>query len=218
MPTRDLEYCLARLGLNQYYQVLANEGFDTWEVLLDIAESDLHHLGVKLGHQRVISQNWQALPADEHDTYRQLAKDAEVRYLTELAEYKKSPRFEAYERYLEAETAEPLKEYKRSKLEAVNSTTRIEYRDPHEHAMDSCSDSVQQETATISDRRSLISLPTDDTRLSADSCSSDLLCPLRSPLCRQVSLYACILFPSSHISSIYGHAKSSFSQEIILSS
>jgi hypothetical protein len=32
---------LARLGLSQYCETFANEGFDTWETLLDITESDL---------------------------------------------------------------------------------------------------------------------------------------------------------------------------------
>ncbi|KAF2844156.1 hypothetical protein T440DRAFT_527147 [Plenodomus tracheiphilus IPT5] len=157
MAMRDLEDRLARLGLNQYCQVFADEGFDNWEVLLDITECDLNHLGVKLGHrrklQRAIAESRRqcfgqpllstprsssmstggdkcvkrkdrrhsksdehaprqlssALPMEEHDTYRQLEKDAKERYLAELAEYKGSPRFEAYERYTEAEGAEPLK-------------------------------------------------------------------------------------------------------------
>jgi len=37
----DLKDRLARLGLSQYHQVLAAEGFDTWETVLDITESDL---------------------------------------------------------------------------------------------------------------------------------------------------------------------------------
>ena len=32
---------LERLGLSQYLQVLLEEGFDTWETLMDITESDL---------------------------------------------------------------------------------------------------------------------------------------------------------------------------------
>jgi hypothetical protein len=37
----DLKDRLARLGLSQYHEVLAAEGFDTWETVLDITESDL---------------------------------------------------------------------------------------------------------------------------------------------------------------------------------
>lgn len=37
----DLRQRLARLGLSQYLQVFTAEGFDTWETVLDITESDL---------------------------------------------------------------------------------------------------------------------------------------------------------------------------------
>jgi hypothetical protein len=32
---------LERLGLSQYHEVFVSEGFDTWETVLDITESDL---------------------------------------------------------------------------------------------------------------------------------------------------------------------------------
>lgn len=61
---------LERLGLSQYLQSFISEGFDTWDTILDITESDLqvYHLlktnsianplsrnalNVKLGHRRV---------------------------------------------------------------------------------------------------------------------------------------------------------------------
>jgi hypothetical protein len=37
----DLGQRLGRLGLSQYAERLALEGFDTWETVLDITESDL---------------------------------------------------------------------------------------------------------------------------------------------------------------------------------
>lgn len=37
----DLEAHLERLGLEQYLDAFIGEGFDTWETLLDIQESDL---------------------------------------------------------------------------------------------------------------------------------------------------------------------------------
>ena len=49
----ELKERLARLGLAQYSEVFVTEGFDTWETVLDITESDLGHLNVKLGHRRV---------------------------------------------------------------------------------------------------------------------------------------------------------------------
>ena len=66
----DLREPLSRLGLAQYIEKFKEEGFETWETLLDITESDLYWpthliglhpanslrsdaLGVKLGHRRV---------------------------------------------------------------------------------------------------------------------------------------------------------------------
>ena len=37
----DLGKELQRLGLSEYVEVLTAEGFDTWETVLDITESDL---------------------------------------------------------------------------------------------------------------------------------------------------------------------------------
>jgi hypothetical protein len=41
----DLEERLGRLGLFQYFEVFVAEGFDTWETVLGITESDLYALG-----------------------------------------------------------------------------------------------------------------------------------------------------------------------------
>ena len=38
----ELRERLARLGLSQYHEVFTAEGFDTWETVLDITESDLY--------------------------------------------------------------------------------------------------------------------------------------------------------------------------------
>lgn len=37
----ELGTFLERLGLDQYLDALVGEGFDTWETILDIQESDL---------------------------------------------------------------------------------------------------------------------------------------------------------------------------------
>lgn len=37
----DIRLQLERLGLEQYYEAFVQEGFDTWETLLDVQESDL---------------------------------------------------------------------------------------------------------------------------------------------------------------------------------
>ncbi|KAK4077963.1 transcriptional regulator family: HMG [Purpureocillium lilacinum] len=49
----ELARILTQLGLTQYLGVLVDEGFDTWEAVLDIQEPDLEALGVKLGHRRL---------------------------------------------------------------------------------------------------------------------------------------------------------------------
>jgi hypothetical protein len=49
----DLESIFAELGLSQYLGSFIEQGFDEWDIILDIQESDLDALGVKLGHRRV---------------------------------------------------------------------------------------------------------------------------------------------------------------------
>lgn len=52
----DLRETLERLGLQQYYSALADNGFDTWETVLDITEDDLQQLDFKLGHRRALQR------------------------------------------------------------------------------------------------------------------------------------------------------------------
>lgn len=47
---------LENLGLSQYLKVLTENGFDDWETVLDITEDDLHDLGFKLGHRRILQR------------------------------------------------------------------------------------------------------------------------------------------------------------------
>ncbi|KAK3300383.1 uncharacterized protein B0H64DRAFT_14206 [Chaetomium fimeti] len=47
---------LEELGIAQYLDVFLQQGFDTWETILDITESDLDALGVKLGHRRKLQR------------------------------------------------------------------------------------------------------------------------------------------------------------------
>ncbi|KAF2759323.1 hypothetical protein EJ05DRAFT_527525 [Pseudovirgaria hyperparasitica] len=47
---------LDQLGLSAYFEELVAEGFDTWETILDITESDLNALGFKLGHRRKLQR------------------------------------------------------------------------------------------------------------------------------------------------------------------
>ncbi|KAK3185322.1 hypothetical protein K4F52_005824 [Lecanicillium sp. MT-2017a] len=53
---RDLDTVFGELGLSQYLDSFVDQGFDTWETILDIQESDLDALGVKLGHRRKLQR------------------------------------------------------------------------------------------------------------------------------------------------------------------
>ncbi|KAJ0165877.1 High mobility group protein B3 [Colletotrichum tanaceti] len=52
----ELEGIFAELGISQYLGIFLEQGFDTWETILDITESDLDALGVKLGHRRKLQR------------------------------------------------------------------------------------------------------------------------------------------------------------------
>jgi hypothetical protein len=59
----DAIYCMtelgdifAELGISHYLHDFLEQGFDTWETILDITESDFDALGVKLGHRRKLQR------------------------------------------------------------------------------------------------------------------------------------------------------------------
>ncbi|KAL2127342.1 hypothetical protein VTI74DRAFT_10888 [Chaetomium olivicolor] len=54
--TQRLEIIFGELGITQYLDAFLEQGFDTWETILDITESDLDALGVKLGHRRKLQR------------------------------------------------------------------------------------------------------------------------------------------------------------------
>ncbi|RFU36148.1 hypothetical protein B7463_g234, partial [Scytalidium lignicola] len=60
----ELEDIFAELGISQYLQDFLDQGFDTWETILDITESDFDVLGVKLGHRRRKIANSRGLSSD----------------------------------------------------------------------------------------------------------------------------------------------------------
>ena len=49
----QLETIFGELGMSHYLETFVDQGFDAWDTILDITESDLDVLGVKLGHRRV---------------------------------------------------------------------------------------------------------------------------------------------------------------------
>jgi len=52
----ELEDVFAELGISHYLHDFLEQGFDTWETILDITESDFDALGVKLGHRRKLQR------------------------------------------------------------------------------------------------------------------------------------------------------------------
>ncbi|KAI0870041.1 hypothetical protein GGS24DRAFT_125862 [Hypoxylon argillaceum] len=51
-----IETVFGELGISQYLGVFIDQGFDSWDTILDITESDLDALGVKLGHRRKLQR------------------------------------------------------------------------------------------------------------------------------------------------------------------
>lgn len=52
----ELGDIFAELGISHYLHDFLEQGFDTWETILDITESDFDALGVKLGHRRKLQR------------------------------------------------------------------------------------------------------------------------------------------------------------------
>ncbi|RYP59891.1 hypothetical protein DL769_008356 [Monosporascus sp. CRB-8-3] len=52
----SLESIFGELGITQYLDAFLEQGFDSWDTILDITESDLDALGVKLGHRRKLQR------------------------------------------------------------------------------------------------------------------------------------------------------------------
>ncbi|KAG4415001.1 hypothetical protein IFR04_011875 [Cadophora malorum] len=52
----ELASIFAELGISHYLHDFIEQGFDTWDTILDITESDFDALGVKLGHRRKLQR------------------------------------------------------------------------------------------------------------------------------------------------------------------
>ncbi|KAI1814305.1 hypothetical protein GGS20DRAFT_415989 [Poronia punctata] len=62
-----LEIIFGELGISQYLNEFIEQGFDSWDTIVDITESDLDALGVKLGHRRKLQRriaNYRGVAAD----------------------------------------------------------------------------------------------------------------------------------------------------------
>ncbi|KAK6586601.1 hypothetical protein PZA11_001658 [Diplocarpon coronariae] len=63
----ELATIFAELGISHYLHDFLDQGFDSWDTILDITESDFDALGVKLGHRRKLQRkiaNSRGLSAD----------------------------------------------------------------------------------------------------------------------------------------------------------
>ncbi|EHA54822.1 hypothetical protein MCOR27_008785 [Pyricularia oryzae] len=54
--SQSLAEIFMELGISQYLDAFVDQGFDTWDTILDITESDLDALNVKLGHRRKLQR------------------------------------------------------------------------------------------------------------------------------------------------------------------
>lgn len=52
----ELRATLDSLGLQDYFNSLIEYGFDTWDTLIDISETDMASIGIKLGHRRKLQR------------------------------------------------------------------------------------------------------------------------------------------------------------------
>lgn len=50
---------------------------------------------------KVVGERWQVLPAEAREACESQANGAKEKYYAMLAEYKKTPQYEAYQKYLE---------------------------------------------------------------------------------------------------------------------
>ncbi len=50
----DIKAILSSLGMSSYLHQFWEQGFDTWEAISGITESDFDTLSVKLGHRRIL--------------------------------------------------------------------------------------------------------------------------------------------------------------------
>jgi len=95
--TTELERILEELGLKQYLENCLTAGFDDWETLSNITESDLVNLNIRLGHRRKLQREiarrylWpddKPLPTPEElqQHAQSLARQTSLPHIPELSE------------------------------------------------------------------------------------------------------------------------------------
>jgi hypothetical protein len=60
---------------------------------------------------KIVGEKWQVLPIEAREPYQRQANAGKEKYYAELAEYKKSPEYDAYQKYLEEFKAERSTQY-----------------------------------------------------------------------------------------------------------
>ncbi|KAK4076871.1 transcriptional regulator family: HMG [Purpureocillium lilacinum] len=122
----EVSSILTQLGLSQYLGAFVDEGFDTWEALLDIQESDLlpdqnaperpptayvrfsNKVREGLKDQNItfaekaklVGENWQTLAPGEKAEYESRAKAEKDQYRLQLEAYQKTDNHRQYSQYL----------------------------------------------------------------------------------------------------------------------
>lgn len=64
----EVEALLTELGMSGYLSDFIEQGFDSWDAILGIVESDFEAIGVKLGHRRRLQRkiaSWIGLPSSQ---------------------------------------------------------------------------------------------------------------------------------------------------------
>jgi hypothetical protein len=137
---------------------------------------------------KVVGEKWQVLPAEEREGCERQANGAKEKYYAELAEYKKTPNYEAYQKYLEdfkAKHSVPTKglfttsnlprrsvltcaEGKRSKLESEPSTSaRGRSYEQNDQATNRRLSTIQSDAQTTVQQKSDPAQPVGPSRLPA---------------------------------------------------
>jgi hypothetical protein len=116
-PTTMAEHLTAvleRLGLREYSDVLAGNGFRSWETVLDITEDDLTTLDFKLGHRRVLQR--------EIATYRGLsgAVSLDADRNTSDAKSPSSPSLQGLDRQTATPPPREKRRYRRKQCSGTN--------------------------------------------------------------------------------------------------
>lgn len=101
----ELSEVLTRMGLSNYLQALTDNGFHSWETVVDITEEDLTALDFKLGHRRALQR--------EIATYRGLPSTLSLSVETETVSPEPTSLSSSALETLARQTSTPTREKRR---------------------------------------------------------------------------------------------------------